>query len=243
MDIKGKKVLVTGGAVRAGAALCRAFAAAGAKVVIHFNSSCDAAMDLLAELGGESAGHSVFRCDLSDIPAAQNMIAELSPLDILVNNASVFERKNISSESYEDAMRQFAVNFFAPVELMKSFAVGAYKAGLGEAVIVNILDQAIARNDSSSFSYSMSKKALGEATLNAALNFAPRIRVNAVAPGPMLPPPGLEHLKMEKTLKTVPLARAVALDDFASACIFLASNSSVTGEILYVDCGQSLIGG
>lgn len=243
MDIKGKKVLVTGGAVRAGAALCRAFAAAGAEVVIHFNSSGDAAMNLLAELGGESAGHSVFHCDLSDISAAQKMIAELSPLDILINNASVFERRNISSESYEDAMRQFSVNFFAPVELMKSFASGACKSGLDEAVIVNILDQAIARNDSLSFSYSMSKKALAEATLNAALNFAPRIRVNAVAPGPMLPPPGLEHLKMEKTLKTVPLGRSVTLDDFAAACIFLASNNSVTGEILYVDCGQSLTGG
>lgn len=240
MEIKGKKVLVTGGAVRAGAVLCRYFAAAGAKVVIHFNTSRDAALKLLAEIGGEPAGHSVVQCDLSDISAGKAMINALAPLDILVNNASVFERRNISEETYEEGLRQFKVNFFAPVELMKSFAAGVRSAGIAEAVVINILDQGILKNDDSSFSYSISKKALAEATLNAALNFAPLIRVNAIAPGPMLPPPGLEHFKMEKTLKAVPLGRAVSLDDFASACLFLVTNSSVTGEIFYIDCGQSL---
>lgn len=240
MDIKGKRVLITGGAVRAGAALCKAFSAAGAKVVIHFNSSRDAALKLLQELGGESAGHSAVQCDLSDIHAARKMISTLPALDILINNASVFERKNISVESYEEGMRQFAVNFFAPVEMMKEFAVCAAEKKLSETVIINVLDQAISSNDTASFSYSISKKALSEATLNAALNFAPKVRVNAVAPGPMLPPPGLENLKMEKTLKTVPLDKPVSLEDFASACVFLAANSSLTGEILYVDCGQSL---
>ena len=110
-----------------------------------------------------------------------------------------------------------------------------------ELAVVNILDQAIVKTPRDSFSYSLSKKALAEATRAAALHYAPRMRVNGLAPGPVIPPPGLEHLHMEKTLKTLPLARPVNLHDLSSACIMLATNSSITGATLFVDCGQSLI--
>ena len=87
----------------------------------------------------------------------------------------------------------------------------------------------------------LSKKALAEATRTAALHYAPRMRVNGLAPGPVFPPHGLEHLRMEKTLKTLPLGRPVNPHDLADACVMLAANSSITGATLFVDCGQSLL--
>lgn len=110
-----------------------------------------------------------------------------------------------------------------------------------ELAVVNLLDQAIIKTAHDSFSYSLSKKALAEATRTAALHYAPRMRVNGLAPGPVFPPHGLEHLRMEKTLKTLPLGRPVNPHDLADACVMLAANSSITGATLFVDCGQSLL--
>ena len=119
---------------------------------------------------------------------------------------------------------------------MKFFAERA-KAG---SVIVNILDQGIAGTDKNTFSYALSKKALAEATKSAALSYAPAIRVNAVAPGPMIPPPDLPFSKMEKSIQSIPLQKAVAVEDVVSACLFVAGNASMTGAIVYVDGGLSL---
>jgi NAD(P)-dependent dehydrogenase (short-subunit alcohol dehydrogenase family) len=109
-----------------------------------------------------------------------------------------------------------------------------------ELAIVNLLDQRIAKVDHETFAYAISKKALAEATLAAALQLAPRVRVNGISPGPVFPPKGLESSKMEKTLASLPLKRAVSPDDLADACVMLVENDSITGSILNVDCGQRL---
>ena len=150
--------------------------------------------------------------------------AELAPAlrsaNILINNASVFVRRTLLEESGTEADRQFRINYTAPVELMKLFA----ETGSGPRLIINMLDQGIQHPDATSFSYAVSKKALAAATEAAALQLAPGIRVNGIAPGPVLPPVELPLSKMEKTLKTVPLGRPVALEDLCSACLFLAQN-------------------
>ena len=232
-------VLITGAAKRVGAEIARTFAAAGAKVIIHCNTSRMEAEQLAEELGGEAAGHSVICCDLSNPENIPALFSELPrDLSILVNNASVFNRQDLEHETLSCAREQFDLNFWSPVEMIRHF----YRHSTpSELAVVNLLDQAIIRTAHDSFSYSLSKKALAEATRTAALHYAPRMRVNGLAPGPVFPPHGLEHLRMEKTLKTLPLGRPVNPHDLAEACVMLASNSSITGSILFVDCGQSLI--
>ncbi|OGV52019.1 MAG: hypothetical protein A2017_05610 [Lentisphaerae bacterium GWF2_44_16] len=236
MDVKGKRVLVTGGAVRIGKAICQAFAHAGSFIVIHYNRSGKAASELLSEIGGETAGHRKVQCELSTPNAAKKIFTEAGPFDILINNASIYNEKSISEETPEEARKQFEINFKAPFELMKQL----YSSEIQEGCIINILDQRINKINSSAGSYALSKKVLADTTLISAIQWAPRIRVNAIAPGPVLPPVGMENSKMEKTLKSVPMAKAVSMDDLTNACLFLAENNSITGQILYVDGGQHL---
>jgi pteridine reductase len=231
MDINGKKILITGGALRVGEALCRGLAAAGADIVIHCNRSRDAAASLAQELDA-----TVMQCDFSNADNAIGIFDEIGPVDVLINNASVFEASSIQSETLAHCREQFEINFFAPLVLMREF----YNSCLDGGCIINFLDQEVALSTGRGGGYSLSKKTLRDATLEAAKDFAPRVRVNGIAPGPVLPPPGMEASKMAKTLREVPLARPVALDDLVDAAQFLIRNESVTGTILYVDCGQHL---
>lgn len=234
MNINGKRVLVTGGAVRVGRAISLAFAGAGADVVIHCLNSKDKADELLGELGPRGAGKIV--CDLACPDAASSIFDAAGDIDILVNNASTFKLAPLEEESKEDFDRQMSVNFQTPLELMKEF-----RRRSETGCIINILDQRIVKNDISGGSYLLSKKALGEATLSAATQWGPGFRVNSIAPGPVFPPVGMEDSKMEKTIKTLPLKRAVSIGDLTDAVLFLASNESVTGQIIFVDCGQHLV--
>ncbi len=176
MEIADASVLITGAAQRIGAVLARTFAAAGARVVIHCNHSLAPAKELLEELGGENAGHSLLCCDLSkpeNIPAMFNDIPR--DVSILVNNASTFNRQDILHENLSTAREQFDLNFWTPVELMRNF----YQHSIPpELAVVNLLDQAIVKTAADSFSYSLSKKALAEATRCAALQYPPTRRVN-----------------------------------------------------------------
>ena len=236
MEIRGASIFITGGAVRVGAAIARAFAREGAKLAVHCNRSAEEAARLITEFGGYEAGHSVVSCDLADPDSCECLEPFLCQADILINNASTYVRRKLCEESRAEAERQFTVNYAVPVELMKRFARNRSRPG----VIINLLDQGIRYSDADSFSYAISKKALAAATEAAALQLAPEIRVNGVAPGPVLPPVELPYSRMEKILKTVPLGRPIALNDICSACLFLAQNDSITGEILYVDGGQCL---
>lgn len=232
-------VLVTGGAKRVGAEIVRAFARKGAAVVIHYGNSQQEAEALLAEIGGPEKGHSCVRFDLSrpeEIPEFMDSLPD--DLSILVNNASIFVRESAGEESPDHAKRQFDVNFHSPFELMKALFRRSVRTELS---VVNMLDQAVFSSPADSCSYILSKKMLADATELAARQFAPRMRVNGIAPGPVFPPAGLEHLKMAKTLSTIPLGRAVDVSDLAEAVLMLAFNRSVTGSILKVDCGQSLL--
>ena len=237
MDLKGQKAVITGGARRVGRELVRAFAAKGARVLIHCRRSEKEARELLAALGGERAGHGVIVCDLSDPEQLLKVLPEMmKDASVLVNNASVYCRRTLETETLPEIKGQFAVNFIAPVLLMQGFA----KYGRRPGAVVNLLDQGICRPDETSFSYGLSKKALADATRAAALQLAPDIRVNGLAPGPVLPPVELPESKMEKTLRSVPLRRSVALSDLCAGAVFLAENESMTGTVLFIDCGQSL---
>lgn len=230
--LQGKRVLVTGGAIRVGAILVRTFADAGAEVIVHCRTHTDAAAELPASR--------ILTCDLTAPGAPEKLIADAGDLDILINNASAYIRKPFETETQADVQAMLDINFFAPLALMKAFAATCNP----EACIINLLDQAISGHTKpDSFGYLISKKALADATECAALAYAPRIRVNGIAPGPVIAPPGLEHLNMEKTLKTVPLNRRVEVDDIAQTALYLATNRSITGTIVNVDGGQHLYNG
>lgn len=237
MNLNEKKVIITGGGRRVGAALVRAFSERGARLVIHCRHSETDARSLLDEIGGEKAGHQVWRCELTDWKELEKTApVMMKDASVLVNNASCFIRKKITEETLQDLNGQLAVNFSAPVRLMQYFAEYAGRPGC----IINLLDQGICRPDEYSFSYALSKKALADATRAAALQLAPGIRVNGLAPGPVLPPVEMPQSRMEKTLRSIPLRRPVDLQDLCSGAVFLAENESMTGSILFIDCGQSL---
>ena len=108
------------------------------------------------------------------------------------------------------------------------------------ACIINMLDQEVESSTGRGGGYSISKKALRDATCEAAKDFAPKVRVNGIAPGPVMPPPGMEDSTMAKTLKQVPLGRPVRLTDLMETAQFLVNNESITGAVIHVDCGQHL---
>jgi len=221
MNIDGKRVFVTGGALRIGRALCIAFAESGAQVVIHCNKSITQAKELLNTLPG--SGHKIIQCDLN---SPDKLLDGCGQIDILINNASVYK---IADDS--EYMR---VNFHAPVSLMKQFAA----QNLDDGCIINFLD---AKENGIKDYYLKSKLALREETLTAALKYAPKIRVNAIAPGPVLPPVDLKGPGMQEILKEVPMGKQVSLKDISNACLFLVQNNSLTGQIIYVDGGQHLV--
>ena len=237
MRIDGKTVLVTGGARRVGANIVRAFAAEEADVILHVRHSREEAAELAASLPRPERCR-ILMADFAIPGAAAKLFAECGRVDILVNNASMFETDELASGNEAHDREQFEVNFWSPLALMRAFAAQELPEG---GAIVNLLDQEVTHRSAHGGAYALSRRALADATLELARELGPRnLRVNAVAPGPVLPPPWLPDGKMAKTIPTLPLRRKVELDDLTSAVLFLCRNDSITGQILCVDCGQSL---
>ncbi len=237
MFLEEKNVLITGGARRVGAELVRRFAAAGSRVTVHCRNSYAEAEALLASLDCPER-HRILTADFARPGEAERLFAAAGRVDILVNNASLYRADELCAGSEDSDRLHFEVNFWSPLALMRAFAA----QGLVEGCVVNFLDQEVAVGSPSGGGYALSRRALRDATLAFARELGPRnLRFNGVCPGPVLPPAGLEHSRMEKTLPTLPLRRKVELSDLADAVLFLCRNESVTGELLYVDSGQHLL--
>ena len=238
MFLEEKNVLITGGARRVGAELVRRFAAAGARVAIHCRNSRAEAEQLLTSLA-QSDRHRIFCADLARPGEAERLFAAVGRVDVLVNNASLYRAGRLAAGSEAGDRLHFEVNFWSPLALMRAFAA---QEELTEGCVVNLLDQETAIETPQGGGYALSRRALRDATLAFARELGPRnLRFNGVCPGPVLPPVGLEHSRMEKTLPTLPLRRKVDLGELADAVLFLCRMDSITGELLYVDCGQHLL--
>lgn len=228
------KVLVTGGAVRIGRAIVEAFAECGAGIRIHCHKSLKEAEDLLMQL---PAGSDVFQADLCR--ADDRIMREmLEGVDILINNASVYFPEGSFDDSERDEIEEkhFRVNYEAPLRLMEMLAEKNIRGS-----VINLLDAAILKPVSIKDSYSHSKFLLYLATRVKAVELAPEIRVNGVAPGCVMPPSWLPGSLMEKSISEMPLQKAPTIEDVADACVFLAVNSGITGEIIRVDSGRHLL--
>ncbi len=235
MNIKGKRILITGGAVRVGAHLVAEFAKYGAEVIIHYNTSKVEANKLLKNLKGSN--HSLYQYDLSDTKNLNKIFNDCGNIDILINNASVYTKESFYDNKSEEFLYQMDINYHSPLKLMHLFSE---QKKLNDGVIINMLDQCINKSCEKS-SYVLSKKKLAEKTLKCAEQFAPKIRVNAIASGPVLPPVWCKTKGMTKVLDNVPLQKQVNINDVVDGCHFLIKNESITGEILYIDCGMHLI--
>jgi len=229
--------LVTGAGRRIGADIARRLAREGYAVALIANASLDGARALAAEIGGRA-----FAADLADPEAARAAFGEaaaaMGPIELLVNNAAAFEDDAIDRLDLAVWRRQFAVDLESPVFLIAAFAAALPADAQG--AVVNIIDQRVLKLTPQYLSYTLAKSALWTATRTLAQALAPRIRVNAIGPGPTYPSvregeAGLSH-EAAGTL----LGRAVSGEEIAEAVLYLARARSVTGQIVCVDSGQHL---
>lgn len=238
--------LVTGAARRIGRAIVERLAADGWPTVIHASERSASEAHALAEtLTARGLRAGVVVADLASAAAAEALIenarALFGPLSCLVNNASIFEPDDAATFDADAFDRHVAVNLRAPLLLAQRFAgqVSASQAPAG-ASIVNILDQRVLRPSPAYFTYAITKAALWAATRTLAQAFAPRVRVNAVGPGPVLPNVHEGDEGFAAEVASLPLGRQPDAGEIADAVAWLARASSVTGQMIAVDAGQHL---
>lgn len=237
--ICNRTVLITGAAVRIGAAIAKRFAQAGAHVIVHCNRSSQQAETLVHELNTISNACRSIPADLTDSDQRASLIPRIleeGPLDILINNASVYRRMPLEDVDEQAFLTDYTINFTAPFLLMRDFKNLCKKGS-----IINLLDQRVNKIDPFAATYGFAKKSLRDATEAAAVSWSPAIRVNGVAPGFVLPPPGVSEEKMKPHLKSVPMNQQTAVEEIADACLFLSVSPTVNGQILYVDGGLHLV--
>lgn len=239
-DLSGKTALVTGAAKRLGRSIATALADRGTGVVVHYNTSADEACELAARLEKKAAACTL-QADLRDESQARNLLdraVELAgPIDVLVNNAAVYSAGRLLDLTATDLAQNVQINAFAPLQIARCFA----DQGRTGAV-VNLLDAAVLDYNRSHVAYHLSKQMLLSLTRMMAVQFAPAVRVNAVAPGLILPPQDAEANSLEGLTHTNLLGRVGDVEDVTDAVMFLLESSFITGQVIFVDGGRHLKG-
>ncbi len=236
-----KWALVTGAAQRLGRAVALDLARHGWGVVVHYRHSAKEAEAVAAEARAAGARAALVGGDLGD-PArraaliGESMRASQASLSALVNCAAIFEHDTIDTLSEAVLQRHISVNTLTPALLAREFAEALDESQRG--AVVNFLDFKLASPYPDHFSYTLSKYALSGATDLLARALAPRVRVNAVAPGYVLPAPGQSETDYKRLHDDTPLNRGPTPDDVAHAVRFLIDNEAVTGQTLYIDGGR-----
>ena len=246
-ELEDKVALVTGGAARIGAQISRTLANAGAIVAIHCHRSLAAAEDLVEEIEASGGEAFVVRGDLSEdedrAALIESVIDRAGRLDILVNNASIFEKIPLDEMTSDAAQMMWRVNAEAPLMLIQQAAPhlrfeGVNQPGSG----INMIDNSSGRNDWPELShYCASKAALLSMTRSLAQELAPSIRVNAVGPGAILFQDWESEERRSAVLSSIPMGRQGDTEEIAETVLFLAAGPSyITGQIIDVDGGWSL---
>ncbi len=243
MELHGRAAVVTGGAVRVGRAICEALAREGAHVYIHYNRSMEPAAALRDEIVAGGGVAAVGSSDLSDPSAAQSLIDKatdaLGPVSLLVNSASAFPTDTIEEVTVDGWRATMDLTLGSPLFLTQAFARRLGSDGKG--AIVNITDAKTMRPYREHLSYMLAKGGIDTLTRAAALALAPNVRVNAVALGVILPPPGEGEEYAKALAAELPLARVGRADVVADTVVYLATNDFITGEIVYLDGGAALL--
>jgi len=235
--------LVTGAARRIGRAMAERLASTGRPVVLHASPrSLAEAESVAASLRAGGARAAALAADLGAVADCEALLGHAAtlfgPPTLLVNNASLFEVDSAAEFSAAQFDRHMAINLRAPLLLARDMA--ALLPDGAEGVIVNIVDQRVWRLTPRQFTYTLSKSALWTATRTMAQSYAPRIRVNAVGPGPVLPSTTLGDADFDRESRGVPLGRAADVDSVVEAALYLIAARHVTGQMIAVDAGQHL---
>ena len=243
-ETSGRTALVTGSAKRLGRAIALGLAEDGFDLALHHNRSGDQAEALRGEIEAMGRRAVTVAGDLECPDEAASIVEAarhaLGPLALLVNNASLFEQDSLESLTIESFRRLTDVNLTSQVFLMQAFAA---QPDLPEgASVINMLDQQMAAPSPAFFSYAIAKIGLEGATRLAAFELAPNIRVNGIAPGLVLPSWLQTEDKHLSRQRLMPLGEGLGADDIVRAVRYLVDARHITGQVLTVDSGQSLIG-
>jgi hypothetical protein len=237
--LEGRNTLVTGAAKRVGRAISLALARQGANVAVHYSSSERDATKLVTEIEKLGARAVALRADLSDQGELESLVERareaLGKIEILVNNASIFPSDTLATVELESLQRNLEINAWAPLALSRAFAAQTERGH-----VVNLLDSRVSSFDRTHVAYILSKQVLAALTRMSALELAPSIAVNGVAPGLILPPAGEGEEYVERLARSLPLQRRGTPEDVAAAVIYLVTSEFVTGETIYVDGGHHL---
>ncbi|WP_040677687.1 SDR family oxidoreductase [Rhizobium mesoamericanum] len=243
--MNGKRLrtaLVTGAAKRIGRAIAEDLAANGFAVAIHASRSIEAAENLAAKLRQSGSRAVATQADLRNIDETHDLIRRASeaigPIDLLVNNASVFHEDSVRQIDAEAWDEHFAVHVRAPSILAANFA--AQLPEKADGLVVNIIDQRVWALRPSFYSYTLSKSALWTATQTMAQALAPRIRVNAIGPGPSMPSERQSQQDFQAQVSALILKRGPQLEEFGKTIRFLYETPSITGQMIALDGGQHL---
>jgi pteridine reductase len=233
--------LITGASKRIGKAIAEHLAEKEWNIAIHFNSSEKPACELVNELTSKfpQQKFKAFKADLSEIEEVikliTNVLTAFGEIHLLINNASVFDSGYLKTTSLELYDKQINVNLKAPFFLIRDFANNCKKGN-----VINFVDTRITSNKSNFTAYSLSKKGLWDLTQMAALELAPDIRVNAIAPGVTLSPEDKDENYLQNLAQNTPMKKPGGLEPIIKSVDFILENNHLTGQLLFADGGENL---
>lgn len=237
---QSQAALVTGGAKRIGRAIALGLANRGFDIALHCGRSQTDARKAATEIKKAGVHCEIFPCNLGNEKDVLKLMSKIKArfrnLSLLVNNASIFQKSRLNTKDLPALKHHFAVNFTAPYILSCDFANLC-----GKGQIVNILDTHIVQNKTSHPAYLLSKKSLAELTKMSAVAFGPRVRVNGIAPGLILPPSGAKKGHLKSLSADVPMRTKGDVSQIVAAVNFLLDNGYVTGQIIFNDGGEHLL--
>ena len=234
--------LVTGAARRIGRSIALALADAGYNIAVHYGWSRGEAEALVAEIGAKGRRAVAVHADLADAGSVAHLIPEvmnaLAAPTCLVNNASEFECDSIATLTLQSWARHLDINLKAPVFLAQALALNL--PGRAQGNVINIIDQRVLRPTPEFFSYTVSKAGLWTATQTLAQALAPRVRVNAIGPGPTLRSVHQSAADFAQEQASTLLGRGSSPDEIAAAVRFILDAPAMTGQMIALDSGQHL---
>lgn len=237
-----KVALVTGSAVRIGREIANHLADNGWDLALHYGNSAKEIFSFESELKLRfpNLRFEIFQADLEDIGQTENLVnlvvKRFGSLDLLINNASVFEPSSLINTTSELLVKHSMINYIAPFILMRDFARQQEKGQ-----IINILDTRITTNNSDYLAYSLSKKALFELSKMSALELAPNFRVNSIAPGAVLPPPGKDQVYLDRIAGATPMKIPSGISSILKTIDYIIANQDITGQTIFCDGGGHLL--
>ena len=256
MDIKGLTVIVTGSTGWLGSALTLALARAGCNCVCHYHSNQKRADKLVVEIQKFGVKAAAVCASLDSTTSIEKLFADIKNLcgqarmelpRILVNSAADFKKQPLDDVTFEDAQKTMGLNLIAPIVISKYFAKMVDKNKPHEqqvanptSKIINIVDVGGIRPWAKYSVYCASKAGLIGATKSLAKELAPKMCVNAIAPGVFSWPPGFDEVAKVRQLAFIPMERIGTKDEIAASLLFLLGNDYITGQVLSVDGGRGI---